>query len=74
MNYLEEVKENIDEEVKGFLSLNLKNPPSPLYQGGTKNFPLDKGGLRGVFEISAFNELSPFMQKEVIRYIYFISN
>jgi tRNA(Ile)-lysidine synthase len=26
------------------------------------------------FEISAFNSLSPFLQKEVIRYIYFISN
>ncbi|MDR2640453.1 MAG: hypothetical protein LBC61_03955 [Candidatus Peribacteria bacterium] len=25
-----------------------KNPPSPLYQWGTENFPLDKGGLRGV--------------------------
>jgi hypothetical protein len=37
---------------------------------------LIKGGreISWKFEISAFNFLSPFMQKEVIRYIYFISN
>jgi DNA helicase-2/ATP-dependent DNA helicase PcrA len=38
---------------------SLENPPNPLYQGGTKenlslykeeeqNFPLDKGGQRGI--------------------------
>jgi hypothetical protein len=118
MNYLEQVKENIDEEVKRFLNLSIsynilfptsrmknletkkkfyvisekeegKNPPNLFYQGGrcplplTSPYqgeeqdqipPLNNGGVRGVFEISAFNELSTFMQKEVIRYIYFISN
>jgi hypothetical protein len=130
INYLEEVKENIDEEVKRFLSLPIsydmlfptskmknskikkkfyvilgnekrqnppnllyqegkeQNVPNPIHQGGKEQTspnpplsrrginqsPLDKGGQRGVFEISAFNSLSSFMQKEVIRYIYFISN
>lgn len=59
LTYFEELKNYIDEEVKKFL------------------FPLDKGemseGQRG-FKIPAFNSLSPFLQKEVIAHIFYISN
>lgn len=51
INYLEELKNHIDIEVRLFLSQN-------------KSF----------FLISEFNSLSSFLQKEIIRYIFFISN
>lgn len=61
LSYFEELKNHIDEEVVNFLT-----PPASL--------PPHWGGLRGSFEIQSFNSLSSFLQKEVIRYIYFISN
>lgn len=50
INYLVDVKENIDSQITFFLS--------------DKNY----------FIISDFNKLSLFLQKEVIRYVYFFSN
>lgn len=51
LNYFEELKNHIDNEVKDFLNKN-------------KDF----------FEISSFNSLSTFLQKEIIRFIFFITN
>jgi hypothetical protein len=45
---------------------------SPL--SSNEDIPPHWGRAIRAFEISAFNFLSSFMQKEVIRYIYFISN
>jgi len=60
LGYFEELKNHIDDEVKSFLK---------------SNFPLlRKEGTRGWFSIKSFNSLSPFIQKEIIRYIYYISN
>jgi tRNA(Ile)-lysidine synthase len=60
LNYFENLKEFIDEEVKKFLdSFLISNNHS-----SNKKF----------FEIKSFNLLSNFLQKEVIRYIYYISN
>lgn len=51
LEYFEELKNFIDNEVESFL---LKN--------------------KWFFNIQEFNSLSPFIQKETIRYIYYISN
>lgn len=50
LNYFEELKNHIDEEVKEFL------------------------WEKEYFEIDKFNSISNFLQKEIIRYIYYISN
>lgn len=63
INYFEDLKSFIDKEVEKFLTPSTHS-----------SFPPQWGGLRGSFEIQAFNSLSSFLQKEVIRYIYFISN
>ena len=52
MEYLAEIKENIDEEIKNFLS---------------------KYDWK-YFLIEDFSNLSNFMQKELIRYLFFITN
>ena len=59
MYYLEQVQEHLDSEVEKFLT-----PLNPPLSGGKYEF----------FEIPAFKQLSPFLQKEVIRYIYYIEN
>ena len=60
MDYLSSIKENIDLEVKQFLnSFSDKNIIDKYWR---------------YFEIEKFNSLSSFLQKEVIRYIFFISN
>ena len=53
MNYLAEIKDFVDFEVKRFLREN-----------STEKY----------FLISEFNELSDFLKKEVLRYIFYISN
>ena len=65
MSYLEGVQEHIDEEVRDFLNIDL-TPQSSLLLG--------EGEQKRYFEIPAFTLLSKFLQKEVIRYIYYISN
>lgn len=50
LNYFEEIKNHLDEEVKKFL------------------------WEKWYFEINAFHNLSTLIQKETIRYIYYISN
>lgn len=52
MDYLEELKKNIDKEVLDFLKKYEKN----------------------YFLIDDFNNLSKFLQKEIIRYIFFTTN
>ncbi len=63
ISYFEDLKQHIDQEVRKFLEYH----PQPL---------LAKEERRAInsFNIQAFNELTPFLQKEVIRYIYYISN
>ncbi|MDD3646569.1 MAG: tRNA lysidine(34) synthetase TilS [Candidatus Gracilibacteria bacterium] len=60
INYFEDLKSFIDEEVKNFL----------------QKFSSEKLKVKSdkYFGINEFNSLSPFLQKEVIRYIYYISN
>ena len=60
LNYFEELKNHIDKEVINFLI-----PPIEVKES-THN------GRN--FEIIKFNSLTSFMQKEIIRYIYYISN
>jgi tRNA(Ile)-lysidine synthase TilS/MesJ len=62
LDYFEDLKNFIDIEVKKFLS----PPPSPL--------PSKEGEKERSFNIEGFHSLSPFLQKEVIRYIYYTSN
>lgn len=50
LNYFEEIKNHLDEEVQKFL------------------------WEKSYYEIHAFHNLSPLIQKETIRYIYYISN
>jgi len=64
LDYFEELKNHIDDEVKFFLNTTTL----PSVRG-----KYSEGGM-GVFNISKFNEVSTFMQKEIIRYIYYISN
>ncbi len=63
LDYFAELKDFIDEEVKEFLS----NSITLINEGEFK----DK---KWCFIISEFNKKSPFLQKEIIRYIYYISN
>jgi len=72
LNYFEELKFFIDEEVKKFL----ETPLTPLVRGGKSSFSDKRKISEGQreFQISSFNSLSTFLQKEVIRYIYYISN
>lgn len=63
LTYFEEIKNHLDEEVKKFLT-----PKVILNKGG------DLKSQGDYFDISSFNSLSPLIQKEVIRYIYYISN
>jgi hypothetical protein len=44
----------------------LTPPPNPL--------PSKEGEEEKQFNIETFNSLSSFLQKEIIRYIYYISN
>lgn len=71
LDYFQDLKNFIDEEVQKFLDL-----PSPLLvkEGNRTVLPLYNGSLGGVFVIEDFHKLSKFLQKEVIRYIYYISN
>lgn len=59
LNYFSDLKNYIDDEVKFFLNINNK-----FVDNSEKRF----------FSLKWFKMLDSFMQKEVIRYIYFISN
>ncbi len=68
MQYLEEVKKHIDEEVQDF-----------LYEQGiqifnSKKYHINTLEIYGYFYIDAFQKLSPFLQKEIIRHCFYISN
>ena len=65
MDYFWELKDFLDEEVKKFLIF-----PTSL----STQFPTKWDELMGNFEIEKFNNLSSLLQKEILRYIYFISN
>ena len=60
INYFEKLKKHLDQEVNKFLSLSFK----------TKTRTSNNWN----FEIIKFNSLSSFLQKEVIRHIFYISN
>ena len=64
LNYFEDLKNHIDWEVESFLSV--KDHPQSLFS--------KDGSKYRFFNINSFNSLSPFLQKEIIRYIYYISN
>ncbi|MCH2188647.1 tRNA lysidine(34) synthetase TilS [Candidatus Gracilibacteria bacterium] len=74
MGYFENMQAYIDGEVERFLNLTPQpsqeqpSPPTPL--------PLGEGSSKRkqYFEIPDFKGLSGFLQKEVIRYIYYVSN
>lgn len=68
MDYLEEIKEMIDFEVKKFLEIPLLTLPLSEEEKNMEKI------WKNSFEIEKFNFLSPFLQKEVIRYIFFIRN
>ncbi len=68
LNYFEELKNHIDEEVKYFLYKSPFDVKGSTW--GTKGRDLEKN----YFEIDKFNSLSPFLQKEVIARIFYISN
>jgi tRNA(Ile)-lysidine synthase TilS/MesJ len=71
MDYMKDLKDFLDTEVKKFL----ETPLTPLLRGEqNNNSSPDKGRLGGVFEIEKFNNLTSLLQKEVLRYIYYISN
>lgn len=72
--YFAELKDFIDEEVKEFL--NPITQPHPKQNPPAFGIPLDNGDKKNWknFLISEFNKKSPFLQKEIIRYIYYISN
>lgn len=59
LKYFEELKFHIDEEIIKFLN--------------STESSINSWKIRG-FSIVAFNNLSKFIQKEIIRYIYYISN
>ena len=63
LNYFEDIKSHIDKEVKKFLQENF-----------LKNEVFDFGTSKKFFLIDKFNKKDIFFQKEIIRYIYFISN
>lgn len=68
MWYLKEVKEFIDSEVEKFLNEQwIKIFNSWKYQINTLE-------INGYFYIEDFNSLSPLLQKEIIRHIFYISN
>lgn len=89
MDYFWELKDFLDEEVKKFLeTTNPLTPPyhgeiensspdkgiSEERSVHTTILNLKSNRLGGVFEIEKFNNLSSLLQKEILRYIYFISN
>ena len=61
LEYFEELKNHVDDQVEIFLSLS--SPENPELKNKNKSF-----------EISDFLALSPFLQKEVIREIFFKTN
>lgn len=68
MEYLEELKKHIDSEIKDF-----------LYEQGMQIFNSAKYRINtleiyGYFYIDAFQKLSPFLQKELIRHCFYVSN
>lgn len=67
MSYLENVKEFIDNEVKEFLEN--KPHPSPLLQERGQ-----KQEWQSYFSLKSFKNLDLFLQKEIIRYIFYKRN
>jgi tRNA(Ile)-lysidine synthase len=61
LDYFEELKENIDQQVENFFSLSSQERAGVSYENNS-------------FQISDFNILSPLLQKEVIREIFYKSN
>lgn len=68
MEYFEEVKNHIDTEIQDF-----------LYEQGIQIFNSAKYRINtleiyGYFYISAFQKLTPFLQKELIRHCFYVAN
>lgn len=66
LSYFEELKSHLDNEVQNFLQMQ----PLSLKKGEDSR----KSWERNYFSIQGFHWLSPLLQKEIIRYIYHISN
>lgn len=68
MNYFEEVKSHLDNEVESFLEEQwIKIFNSEKYKINTLE-------IYGYFYISDFNKLSSLLQKEIIRHCFYVSN
>lgn len=68
MNYLEEVKNHLDAQVKDFL----ENQWIEIFN--SKKYKINTLEIYGYFYISDFNKQSPLLQKEIIRHCFYVSN
>lgn len=68
ISYLEEVKYFIDNQVEEFL----KEQGIQIFNSG--KYQINTLEIYGYFYIDSFNSLSPLLQKEIIRHIYYTSN
>lgn len=83
MNYLEDIKEFIDCEVKFFLENN-NNCPTNFISGSIIQWSNLKQSIKdsailcskwqSFFSLKEFKNLNLFLQKEIIRYIFFLKN
>ncbi len=68
ISYLEEIKEFLDKEVKKFLDEQW------ILIFNSWKYKINTLSINWYFYIDNFNKLSPLLQKEIIRHIYYISN
>jgi len=68
LKYFEDLKEYIDIEVEKFIKEQW------ILIFNSEKYKINTLNIYGYFYISDFNDLSYFLQKEIIRYTFFISN
>lgn len=68
ISYLEEVKENLDKQIKDFLNEQW------ILIFNSKKYKINTLEINWYFYIKDFNNLTSLLQKETIRHIFFISN
>ncbi len=68
MNYLQEVKSHLDQEIKNFLD------EQAMQIFNSKKFTINTLEIYWYFYISDFQNLSSLLQKEIIRHCFYISN
>lgn len=66
--YLQDVKQHLDEQIEEFLS------EQGIQIFNSKKYLINTLEINWYFYISAFQNLSTLLQKEIIRHIYYISN